>query len=552
MDENAKLTDASRQQTDSATDNHKLPLLNFFHVQGKGWRSLIGAGTIILGFLLYIFNISINPPGFYVDESGIAYNAYLVAQTGAGEFGERFPLYFQFYTGGFTQYANPTSVYLLAFVFWIFGPSILAARLLAVVSVYTASLLLGVLAARVSGKQAIGCIVALTALVTPWLFEVGRIMLETFFYPMARVLFLSAVYRAQKKSQWTWSDCVLVALTLALLTYTYTIGRLLAPLLALGLLCFATSRQRLFAIVKTWVIYGLTLLPLIVFIQQNPALTTRFQLLSYIKPESTTGEIITKFISRYLEDINPITLLFYGDINQRHHLPDALGSVFFATFTLAVIGIIAVFVRHRSEAWWWFVLYGLVASVVPGALTVDKFHTLRMIAYPVFLLLLTVPALKWLLDQPERAQLNNDETRGELAKAQTLSSGQFFWKLRRGILALLLIATIAEASYFHWQYQHEGHKRGYIFDAAYKEVYDAAVAQPNRPIYLVDGYWGPAYIHSFWYATLEKRNVAAEFIHQPYGVPPPVGVIVISTEQNCVNCTLIKQSGDYILYRTKW
>ena len=79
-------------------------------------------------FLLYTNGLSKNPPGFYVDESGVAYNAYLIAHTGAGEFG-RWPLFFQFYTGGFTQWANPTQIYLLSMLFFFIKPSILAARI---------------------------------------------------------------------------------------------------------------------------------------------------------------------------------------------------------------------------------------------------------------------------------------------------------------------------------------------------------------------------------------------------------------------------------------
>ena len=73
-------------------------------------------------FIGYTSGLSRNPPGFYVDESAIAYNAYLVSRTGAGEFGSRFPLYFQVFTAGFTQYVNPTQVYLLAFVFRFLPP----------------------------------------------------------------------------------------------------------------------------------------------------------------------------------------------------------------------------------------------------------------------------------------------------------------------------------------------------------------------------------------------------------------------------------------------
>src|SRR6266849_6719298 len=85
--------------------------------------------AIVLGFVLlfvvYIDGLSTNPPGFYVDESAIAYNAYCIARTGANEFGTRFPLFFPVYTSGWTQYANPTQIYLLAIPFTLFRPSIL-------------------------------------------------------------------------------------------------------------------------------------------------------------------------------------------------------------------------------------------------------------------------------------------------------------------------------------------------------------------------------------------------------------------------------------------
>jgi 4-amino-4-deoxy-L-arabinose transferase-like glycosyltransferase len=502
---------------------------------------------IALLFGIYSLGIGENPPGFYVDESGLAYNAYLVSTTGAGEFGPRFPLYFQLYTDGFTQYSNPTQIYLLALIFNIFGPSILIARLLAAASVFAASLLLGALATRVSERREVGIIVGSFALLTPWLFEVGRLVLETFFYPMAVVLFLWVVYNAQRKDKWTWAGVLSVVSTLTLLTYSYTIGRLLGPLLALSLISFAVSKARLFSILKTWGLYGLTLIPLAVFIKQNPDITTRFYLLSYIKPESSYFEIFFRFAGRFVEELNPIKLIVTGDINPRHHLPDALGSFFAITLILAVAGIVIVLIRHRSDPWWRFVLLGLLASAVPGALTVDSLHTLRMIACPIFLLILMVPALK-LLFENKASEIEVDQVnKSELINKSAMAS-IFPVPLRHGILAVILICTVLEASYFHWKYYQEGPNRREYFDADYKPLYDAAVEQPNRPIYLVDD-WQPAYIHSFWYATLEGRDIG-EFVHLPYKRRPPAGAVVISSEQNCTYCTKIRRSGDYMLYET--
>jgi 4-amino-4-deoxy-L-arabinose transferase-like glycosyltransferase len=501
-------------------------------------------------FFAYVFGIWANPPGYYVDESALSYNAYLVSQTGAGEAGTTFPLYFPVYTGGFTQYSNPTQIYLLAILFKIFGPGILTARLFAAACMFAASLLLGLLARRISGKDAIGVLVAVFALLTPWLFEVGRLVLETFFYPMATVLLLWSVYKASEKKAWSYLNVAAIGGSLTLLTYSYTIGRLLGPLLAGGLIVFAVNRERIISVIKVWAVHGLTLIPLVVYINQHPELTTRFYLLSYIKRESTYPDLAFNFVKRFLEDINPLTMLIVGDTNPRHHLYGVFGSFYAAVFVLAVIGVVIIVVRHRRNSWWLYVVYGLLASAVPGALTVDVFHTLRMIAYPVFLLTLTVPALDWFLDTKFRAAGDQADEAGEDEKPPA-SANSSSWQTARGtILTALLIFGTLEAAYFHWNYYNEGPRRGYVFDEAYKPLYDQAVSQPQRPIYLVDGYWGPMYIHSFWYATLEGRD-RSEFVHQPYGVRPPPGAIVISTEQVCTNCDMIRKNEDFLLYRAR-
>jgi hypothetical protein len=514
-----------------------------FEVLHRYW---VAIGIVVIGvlFLLYLNGLSGNPPGFYVDESGIAYNAYLIGHTGAGEFGSRFPLFFQFYTGGWTQWANPTQIYLLAIPFLIVRPSIWLARVYSAAWVFAACLLLGFLAKKISGGRRIGALVALLALATPWLFEVGRLVFETYFYPMALVLFLLALHYAQRQRVWSPLTVATLTVTLMLVTYTYTIGRLLGPLMAFGLILFATDRDRVIGIARTWVAYLVTLVPLLIFRLRHPqALTQRFYLISYIKPESTWAEILPKFIRRYMEDFSLISLLIDGDGNPRHHVPGSLGSFLIGVLILALIGLVVVLVRHWREPWWRFIVFGALASVIPGALTQDHFHSLRLVAYPIFLLLLTVPALQFLLEQPPQPHFG--EPASQLLPAETANGLSAF--ARRVILFGLLAAAALQAIYFQSVFRREGAQRGYVFDAAYKEVYDAAVALPFRPIYLIDG-TSPGYVHAYWYATVEGRN-RAEFVHLSEGQLPPKGAPVIGSEANCVNCELIKKSGEYILYR---
>ena len=523
----------------SATPN------NFLNRYG----AYLAAFLIAILFFLYTYGLSENPPGFYRDESAFAYNAYLVAKTGAGEFGVHWPLYFQNFTGPFTNYANPVCIYLLAGLYILLPPSIWLSRLLSATAGFEAAMLLGLLAFRISRDRTIGIIVGLTVLITPWFFEVSRLFFDSSFYPLALGFFLLSLYSASLKNRWTWGDITKVALSLALLTYTYSIGRLLAPLLALGLIFFVTNKGQLVDVLKTWVAYGLTLIPLLVFNLRHPGiLTLRFQLISYVRTEPTVAAIISRFITRYFQDLSMWGLLITGDANPRHHVPGATGSMLAAPFILALIGILIVAANHWRDPWWRFIIFGAMVSVIPGALTVDPFHTGRMIAYPIFLLVLTIPALEWLLgdikgEKPSEVTTAHQSRLGLFKNQPSVS-------LRRGLLVVLLLATIGQAAYFQVIFWREGRNREYDFDVAYKQVYDTAIALPTRPIYLVDGLNGPGYIHALWYALLEGRN-PSEFIHLDFGGTPPPGAVVISSEQYCANCDVLFESGQFSLYRKR-
>ena len=108
----------------------------------KALRILRCAAAVILLFTIYTWGVSQNPPGFYLDESATAYNAYLVSRTGAGEVGPRFPVLFQEYAVGNPTYINSLTIYLLAIVFRFVHPSIPVARTFAAFWMFAACLLL--------------------------------------------------------------------------------------------------------------------------------------------------------------------------------------------------------------------------------------------------------------------------------------------------------------------------------------------------------------------------------------------------------------------------
>src|SRR6478752_2247331 len=126
----------------------------------KSLRILLCVAAVLLLFSLYTWGVSQNPPGFYLDESATAYNAYLVSRTGAGEFGPRFPVLFHQFAVSNPTYMNPLAIYLMAIVFRFIHPSVPVARMVAAFWMFAACLLLGLLATRISGQRKIGVIVA--------------------------------------------------------------------------------------------------------------------------------------------------------------------------------------------------------------------------------------------------------------------------------------------------------------------------------------------------------------------------------------------------------
>jgi len=526
-------------------------------VTQKALRILLCAMALILLFRFYTWGVSQNPPGFFLDESATAYNAYLVSRTGAGEFGPRFPLLFRPFAVSNPTHMNPLAIYLLAIVFRFVPPSVAVARASAAFWMFAACLLLGVLAKRISGQRTVGIIVAGSALLTPWLFEEGRLVFDAHLPAFTIVLFLLAAYRLQSQETWRWQDIAMVAASLALVTYGYFSGRALAPLYAFGLLLLATTKRRLVGVVKIWFAYGLTLVPLILFNRSHPGVVTkRLWEVTYINPGAPWKEVasqVAEFVRCYLQDQSLTPLLMVGDGGVRHHVEGSGGAILFATFILAMAGLLLVIARRWRDPWWRFVLYGLAASIVPGAVADWPFHQPRLMGYAVFLLVLTVPALEWLLapdEQKQGARGTGEQAHGSESDRATVVGYGLGRPIRLGIVGILLAATLLQFIDFQITFWREGPKRYFSFDVLYKPLYDAAVARPDRPIYLENGMWGPAYMDAYWYATVERRPLS-EFVRLPDGTKPPPGAIVLSSNSDCQNCDVIQKSGAYELYRAK-
>ena len=477
------------------------------------------AGLCVLAFALYAVGVPDNPPGFHIDESSVAYNAHLITQSGRDEYGEEWPLHFR----SLGDYKSPAYIYLLAAVFRVTGPSIAVARYLSAALGVLAALALGLLGTRLTGSRAAGLLTFLSALLTPWLFGLSRVAVEVAAYPLAVALFLLSTRRAASKEAWGVPDSAYVAAALALVTYTYSPGRLFGPLLALGLALLVTTRARVRPLLTTWTLYGLALVPLYVYQRRHPrALTLRFSYMTYITPESGYAEVAWEFVKHFLGNLNPWRMLVTGDVNE-HQIATVPGAVpvLLATFALALFGAWLALKAARADAWWRLFFYGLIASVVPASLTKDYFHAPRLAALPVFLVALCAPAFA----RPAGG-------RGT-----------------RVALYALVALLVAQGAYFQWRFHARPPERWQLFDARFprKVLAPALEASRGGRLYLYDPPGNSGYIQPLWHGVLGGVD-PSRFVRLGPGEAPPPGAVVISTEDKCDNCSLLARHVAYTLY----
>ncbi|HEV7922147.1 MAG TPA: glycosyltransferase family 39 protein, partial [Thermoanaerobaculia bacterium] len=313
------------------------------------WARRAAAAALIVACALWYFaDQRKNPPGFYLDESSIAYNAWTIAHHGVDEYGVRFPLYFK----AFGEYKNPVYIYLLAGVFELTHPTNLAARRFSAFLGFAAALSLGALAWSLTRRRSVAAITFLTAIATPNLFEVSRLVFEVALFPLALVAMLAAVLAAHRRERWNGWIVLALAGSLALITYTYSTGRLLGVLYAAGLLILYT-RERRPSLIAVYAIYAaVALLPIAVYnARHEGALTVRARQISFVPMwREHPADVLANLERNYAANLLPLGQSLSGDPNARHHVQGSGGNVLLMTFALAAMGT-ALVIRSRDRFW---------------------------------------------------------------------------------------------------------------------------------------------------------------------------------------------------------
>lgn len=456
-----------------------------------------------------------NPPGFFRDESANTYNAWTIATTGKDEFGARFPLFIR----SFDDYKSGLFVYMLAGVMKVTGLSMTAARALSAVLGLAAIFGLYALGRSVTRNSWVA--LAFTAIVGlgPWLFENSRTAFDLSVLPLLLALFLLVLRRASAGA-WRMRHSIVLGVLLALIAYSYQVGRVLAPLLAVGLvLCWGRRRWRQLAIVWTAFLAGV--LPIGIWALAHPnGLKARYDATTWLAAGMSPWEIVRQFSVHYARNLNLWAWASKGGVDPEDHVRGA-GSLFFVVVVLALAGTVVVLRSRRSDPWWRFVLFGVLVSPVAASFVYESLSNRRMIALPVFLPLLTIPALESIASLP-RARV-------------------------RAALALVAVAAFAFEA-VHWQivYRDNGPGRLDAFDAEAPGMIEQAF-QHAHTVYAFR-FNHPQYIDLLLYGALHGRSKASTVVLDSTQRPPRGGVF-LGIIRECPQCRMLSQTSDWALYK---
>jgi hypothetical protein len=478
-------------------------------------KPLVTAAVIVslllATLILYFHDQKKNPPGFYLDEASIAINAISIAREGVDEYGVRMPFYFR----AFGEYKNPVYIYLLAGVFKVSYPSVLVARRLSAFVCWLAAVTIGLLAWRITKRRWITAAAFLLAILTPALFEIGRLVFEVALFPLVIALFLLAVHAAAQRVQWSAKLIAALVVTLALVEYTYSAGRALAPLFALGVAVIFYTRERRRAIAAMFLLFVATsIVPVLIYNQRSGGgLLARARDTSFLgslktHPEDTLATLERNTINNLL----PFGMVLRGDPNVRHHVPGGGGSMLGATMLLALAGAWLTLRTRPLDRWWLFVLFGTLASVIPAAITNDIYHSLRLSSFVVFALVLSIRALTAPATRP--------------------------------LLAVALVLAVIQPLWFFHAFHKYGADRAGEFNVGMEQITDLALARPERPIYVL----GLDYCQAYWYGDVNAvpRNQFAR-VENAAEVPPRSLFI---THEDCPGCEELARHNWYSLQRT--
>lgn len=358
--------------------------------------------VIAIGAFLRFYQLGSNPPSLNWDEASLGYNAYSILQTGADEYGNKFPLSIR----SFDDYKPPLYTYLTIPFIKIFGLNEFAVRVpsafIGVLSILAIYFLVKELLQKWDKKyqERIALVSAFFLAISPWHLQFSRVAFEgqigLFFLISGLLFFLKAL----RNGSFFYLSSTLFLLSL----YSYHSFRLLVPLLLLVLLIVFWKSILNFkkqAVISLMMLFLLSFpiwssflgetagtgarLSMVTIFSDPTVIDSSIERIDYDK--SSNDYVGTLFHNRrviyalaiakgYLDHFNPDFLFFHGDGGVQHHAVD-VGMLYFWDLPFILAGI--YYLLKRFNRFILILFISFLLSPIPSAITTGTPHPVRAI-----------------------------------------------------------------------------------------------------------------------------------------------------------------------------
>ncbi|MDR0462630.1 MAG: hypothetical protein LBG64_00165 [Pseudomonadales bacterium] len=499
-------------------------------------HTLILIAIIALASFLRLFQLGSLPAILNRDEAALAYNAYLISQTGMDEHEVFMPVYFE----SFGDFKLPGYIYILAGIYRVFPslafndfvvrlPSALAGAGLVFISYKLAKLLGG----KQKCSESLGLFFAFLVSITPVLIWYSRGAWEAnlaLFYSVAAFYIVVKQFKnwQTRRRAWSWQNLIILAVLLVLAIFTYNSPLLILPFAILTLiLCSGLKNYHFYfkpvLLMTAITIFGfLALIPLTaqkdgITIFNDPTVWHQFveHRESFDNPilARTLGNQYVFYISNMIESLfasfSPNFLVLTGGEHPWHQLGHGFVHIYWSMLFFLYLGLFGqlvwfifksvVFIyqkihRQKTNFSWrsFWPLMMVVICLAPAVITVDAPHATRSLTFFYFVVLMVWLTMTYLVQ-----------------KFVAVSYWQKFMERNKKwlfISILIAILVIEGSTYIHRYF--------FVFpsdQSRYQAGLDLAIAKIEENLsnqnFLVVSQDGDNYIYilAAWYAELSSE-----------------------------------------------
>ena len=333
------------------------------------------------------------PPGLFSDEAAFGYNGWTISHFGTDQYGTHWPLFFR--SSG--DYKGPVGVYFEALLTWFLPLTPWVIRLPNALGGIALAFAAGWLGWRLTRSYAVAFILVLEAAFEPWLFHLGRTMLEAdLLTPLCYVLTLTALAAGGERRL---RSCLAAGIVLGAACFTAQPARFFTPAL-LVIVVFAFRRTLRGARRVAFVVP--VVLALIIIVIAGSAATARLGTVSVFGGSGLIGGA-EQALADYFRYQGPVLLFIRGDNNLRHS-SGFEGLLFVTAAVPLAVGAVAAF-RRRSEPLATIALLGTLIAPAGASLAVGVSARRDVIVLPFLLVLFAYgwqPLIPWLRRQRAR------------------------------------------------------------------------------------------------------------------------------------------------------